>query len=161
MVKKITKEQAVAENAKRYFTGNACKKGHVVERYTKNSTCVKCAYEATTKWRSTGENRERYNEYQLDYNSRLRKTRKTATPFWTSTEAIEHIHRECKRLSQSMRMNFEVTYIIPLKHKTVCGLHTAENMEVSSISHRNLKGRRFNSSKESKELLKRLKDVGF
>jgi len=160
MVKKTTKEQAVAENAKRYYTGNACKKGHVAERYTKNSTCVKCAYETTTKWRSTGENRERYNEYQLDYNSRLRKAKKVATPSWMNTKAIEHVYRECGRLSQTMRMNFEVTYIIPLKHRMVCGLHTAENMEVSSMSHRNLKGRRFNSSKESKELLKKLKSAG-
>lgn len=35
--------EAEAQGAARYFTGRACKRGHVAERYTKGRDCVVCA----------------------------------------------------------------------------------------------------------------------
>lgn len=40
----ITREQAYAIEAKRYFTGRPCKKGHISERYTSNGVCCACLF---------------------------------------------------------------------------------------------------------------------
>jgi hypothetical protein len=40
---------ARASGAPRYFTGVPCKSGHVVERITKNGTCVECIREIQTR----------------------------------------------------------------------------------------------------------------
>jgi hypothetical protein len=41
-MKVISWSEAKATGAKRYFTGNACKHGHVSERFTCNRECVAC-----------------------------------------------------------------------------------------------------------------------
>lgn len=38
----ISRKDAKANNSKTYFTGIACKNGHIAERYTGNGTCVDC-----------------------------------------------------------------------------------------------------------------------
>lgn len=38
----ITREQAYKMNRKRFFTGKACKHGHVAERFVTTGGCVKC-----------------------------------------------------------------------------------------------------------------------
>jgi hypothetical protein len=38
----IAKEKAIAEGAVKYFTGIACKNGHISDRYTVNGDCVEC-----------------------------------------------------------------------------------------------------------------------
>lgn len=41
----VTKEQAIEEGLTRYFTGKPCKRGHIAERSTNDSTCVQCIAE--------------------------------------------------------------------------------------------------------------------
>ncbi len=43
----VTREDAVAQGLRRYFTGKACKSGHVAERVTVSATCVECMRVAT------------------------------------------------------------------------------------------------------------------
>ena len=38
----ITRQEAKEKGLKRYFTGNACKYGHCVERYASNGKCIVC-----------------------------------------------------------------------------------------------------------------------
>ena len=38
----ITREQALATNKSRYFTGKACKHGHIAERSVANGSCSEC-----------------------------------------------------------------------------------------------------------------------
>lgn len=38
----ITREQALTTNKSRYFTGKACKHGHIAERSTVNGVCIEC-----------------------------------------------------------------------------------------------------------------------
>lgn len=42
-LKNAAKQRAIAEGAARYMTGKPCSKGHVAERYVKNSLCVECS----------------------------------------------------------------------------------------------------------------------
>ncbi len=39
----ITRQEAIAQGLKRYFTGEPCKYGHIAERQCSNSTCFACA----------------------------------------------------------------------------------------------------------------------
>ena len=45
----VTREQAIASGAKRYFTGEPCSRGHVVERNVNSGACVECARENAAK----------------------------------------------------------------------------------------------------------------
>ncbi|ABO60569.1 hypothetical protein LA345_38770 (plasmid) [Burkholderia vietnamiensis] len=38
----ITREQAAEQGLTRYFTGEACRNGHIAERNTKSRRCVEC-----------------------------------------------------------------------------------------------------------------------
>ena len=38
----VTRAEAEAAGAKRYFTGKLCPKGHIAERYTTKGTCIAC-----------------------------------------------------------------------------------------------------------------------
>lgn len=46
----ISYEDAKAANLPRYFTGIACRKGHIAERTTIGRNCVKCQQERSAKW---------------------------------------------------------------------------------------------------------------
>lgn len=42
MPKVLTRAEAIASGATRYYTGKPCKNGHVAERYTLHGPCVEC-----------------------------------------------------------------------------------------------------------------------
>jgi dsDNA-specific endonuclease/ATPase MutS2 len=42
--------EAISKGAKKYFTGRACKSGHVAERRTSNGNCVVCEAEKHRRW---------------------------------------------------------------------------------------------------------------
>ena len=45
-MKIVTREEAIDKGLKTYYTGEACKRDHVCERYTLNSVCVMCNAES-------------------------------------------------------------------------------------------------------------------
>lgn len=45
----ISRKEALARGLKRYFTGAACKYGHICERYVRQATCAVCENEKTKK----------------------------------------------------------------------------------------------------------------
>jgi hypothetical protein len=63
MTKIITRADALSKGLKRYFTGEACRKGHVGERYVRDARCVECSYIAAAAWRSTQEGRAYHAAY--------------------------------------------------------------------------------------------------
>jgi hypothetical protein len=42
----INRQQARDRSLKRYFTGGACKRGHVAQRLTSNGNCIECTKDA-------------------------------------------------------------------------------------------------------------------
>ena len=40
---KITRKEAIEQGLTHYFTGKACKRGHVAKRFVKGQLCVDCA----------------------------------------------------------------------------------------------------------------------
>lgn len=45
----ISRKEALDRGLLRYFTGKSCENGHISERYTKNSACIKCLREHNLK----------------------------------------------------------------------------------------------------------------
>jgi hypothetical protein len=61
----------------------------------------------------------------------------TQTPTWANREAIDAIYAEARR------MNMTVDHIVPLRGKTVCGLHVECNLQLLSREDNSRKGNRF------------------
>jgi hypothetical protein len=83
----ITRADALSKGAKRYFTGLACKRGHIAERLVSAHGCVECRRErsaapegracvrkSTAKWRNTPEGKAKERAYE-EANREARKER--------------------------------------------------------------------------------------
>jgi predicted transcriptional regulator len=55
----LTRAEAKAAGATRYFTGIPCQNGHVDERYTKSGACLSCLPDIRGRYRASG-SRGRY-----------------------------------------------------------------------------------------------------
>jgi hypothetical protein len=75
----ITRDGARALGLKRFFTGEPCKHGHVVERYVRGGGCVECVREQKREWRTADlekvreEERERARRYRAADPERARE----------------------------------------------------------------------------------------
>jgi len=56
-----------------------------------------------------------------------------ATPSWANKEAISALYKEAESISKFANIKFEVDHIIPLKGKSVCGLHVEDNLRIISM----------------------------
>ena len=56
----VTRQHAILNGLKKYFTGNPCLRGHISERYTSSNKCFLCNYLDNIEWKK--ENPERTKE---------------------------------------------------------------------------------------------------
>ena len=61
----ITADEAAKKGFKKYFTGVACKNGHICERWVCDATCAECAKIKTKKYQQ--KNKERLSVYKKEY----------------------------------------------------------------------------------------------
>lgn len=175
----ISRKEAKARGLARYFTGVACRHGHIAERLVSNWVCMVCACEkahrqyvtdpegreakkaADQKRRAYFEryrkqHRDRYINHAVQWReknqdhakalakewkaankdkisaseARRHATKRNATPAWSEREAIEAIYALCQFMTTSTGVLHHVDHIVPLRGKTVCGLHVAANLQV-------------------------------
>ena len=62
--------------------------------------------------------------------SRRRAAIKSAIPRWFDRAEVLRIYRECERISSVTDIEHQVDHIVPLRAKTVCGLHWHGNLQV-------------------------------
>lgn len=92
------------------------------------------------KWRKANLDKHAAKE------NKRRASKLKATPSWLSTEQLRQIEVEyalSKWCTEVMNTPYHVDHIVPLKGKTVCGLHVPWNLQVISASANLSKGNRY------------------
>jgi len=64
------------------------------------------------------------------------------TPPWADREKIAAVYRECKRLSRETGITHTVDHVLPLRGRTVSGLHVHENLQILTWRENFRKGAR-------------------
>ena len=73
MTATITRAEAKARGLRHYFTGKACRNGHVARRQLSNGTCIQCQDATRVKYRSDPVKRSRETAGHRDWNDRNRE----------------------------------------------------------------------------------------
>jgi len=138
---------ALASNAPYYHTGKICKHGHIAKRRTEKGSCVQCdTMHANIKNRKTIKQARNDNNTTFwpvkpcrNGHFSIRRTSKNACKACDKMNA--HLRRAIELRAipawenpKSIKKLYEYTpgyaldHIIPLKGKTVCGLHCSDNL---------------------------------
>lgn len=97
----------------------------------------KKAAERLAAWKKA--HRAKCNASLADY--KFRKVK--ATPTWANEFFIEEIYDLAQRRTKMLGVPWEVDHIIPLRSKTVCGLHVEHNLQVIPAVLNKQKGNRY------------------
>jgi hypothetical protein len=62
--------------------------------------------------------------------ARRRATRMSAMPPWTNAKDMRAVYKQAQRLTADTGIKHHVDHIVPLRGKTVCGLHVVWNLQV-------------------------------
>lgn len=77
----------------------------------------------------------------------VRHRMKKFTPRWADQEAIDRIYSEARRLSDETGIQYHVDHVVPLKGRSVTGLHVANNLQILSAYQNQRKWNRLEESK--------------
>lgn len=113
----------------------------------------KRATERARKCRQRNRERERSNQkayYERHRDRVIQRTvernKKHRTPPWANQEAIAIIYAEARRLTKETGEPHHVDHIIPLRGKTVSGLHVETNMQILTEQENKMKSNHFITS---------------
>lgn len=83
---------------------------------------------------SQKENSRRYrekNKEKILIRNRQREIAEiTAIPLWADKKSIAEIYITARRVTKETGIEHHVDHIIPLRGKTVCGLHVENNLQI-------------------------------
>ena len=137
---------AIAAGAPTYRSGKPCASGHLCERRTSNGWCIECEVKRNVSGqrRTPGLDRaELSKRWRQQHPERNRaKSRKYAAermrriPPWADIKAIERFYISCPK-------GWHVDHQIPLRGKTVSGLHVETNLQYLPAVANMKKGNRF------------------
>jgi len=166
----VSRSEALATGQPRYFTGLACKNGHVGERYVASKTCCVCANAAANKAKDKDrakyvktsvewakQNPAKTLEYHRKYRLRrpgqrnlwtmnYRSAKDERTPSWLSGAEqfeLECVYTYCAAL-RKVGLDYHVDHVVPLRGQRVSGLHVPWNLQVIPGRENTRKGNVFN-----------------
>lgn len=119
-----------------YFTGIPCKHGHITTRYTSTGTCTACTKNQANNWQKNHP-AKKYESSMARHTKKLQRT-----PSWLNDGhrlEIESIYKYCSAL-RSCGLDYHVDHIVPLRGKTVSGLHAPWNLQVIHATENLQKG---------------------
>ena len=116
----------------KFFNGNKCSKGHSGLRYVCNNSCAECATEQRKEAnkRNNPIRGHRYKQANI-----LRNDKDTQ-------KQLSAIYDAARGMRKEFDADLHVDHIVPLKGKSVCGLHVPWNLRITSAI--------FNHSKNNK-----------
>jgi hypothetical protein len=116
----------VEASQKKYVKANRAKRAAATKAWIKANPEKHAA--AKRAWDE--ENRAKLSAYS----ARWRRDCRQATPPWADFEAILRFYEEAQRLTLETGIPHHVDHVIPIKGKTVCGLHVQTNLRVITAS---------------------------
>lgn len=123
----------IAARMKTYYSDNRKYLCDVQKTYYATNRDVVIVQHATYR----KSNRARTNTYVSNY----RASKLNATPSWVDNDAIVGMH-ELVTLFKRAGILLHVDHIVPLRGKTVCGLHCEDNLQLLSEHDNTSKGNR-------------------
>lgn len=80
------------------------------------------------------QNPQKWRAYMAEY-ARLRSAHlKQAQPPWADRKKIRDVYLACQMISEMSGVPHHVDHIVPLRGKTVCGLHIETNLQILTAS---------------------------
>jgi hypothetical protein len=104
--------------------------------------------ERNHKWRDQNKEwvaayNKQYRELYPDvlaFQARLyEQVKKQACPVWAKQDKIREIYKQARFLTKKTGVLYTVDHIIPLRGKTVCGLHVENNLQILTKSENSRK----------------------
>lgn len=127
------------ETARKWAKENPEKRREAWERYRREKIETARTNEAAYRERNREVCNARIREWKgknkplLAYYSRTRHAaRRNAIPAWADLEAIKKVYEEAASRREKTGQDWHVDHIVPLKGKTVCGLHCEANLQIIS-----------------------------
>lgn len=130
-----SRADAILCNSSHFYTGEPCRYGHFRPRITSNSRCLDCNTESNRRSQKRPESRMLRKEVMKRYrktpngksvykkhHTAYRISKLNAFPPWGSKSQIDDFILSCPE-------GYHVDHILPLKGKSVCGLHVLENLQ--------------------------------
>ena len=126
--------EAVSARKKAYDAANAAAKAESFRRWRQ----ANADHLAREKSRWAQENPEKVRAAS----ARRRTAQLRATPPWSDRAAIEAIYQAAVDLERATGIRHHVDHIVPLRGRTVCGLHVPANLRVIPAAENQAKGNR-------------------
>lgn len=138
--------EAMQKGEKHYFTGVPCKYGHLSLRHVKCKSCLKCKEIASAKQREKESLEEKEKRLEKSrnwfsknkhmrsvYEAQYQNAKVKRTPKWLSEDdkwMIEEIYDLASIRTKMFGFLWHVDHVVPIRGKTVSGLHVPENLQV-------------------------------
>ena len=154
----LTRSEAIAVGAKRYFNGKPCPRGHIDERMVSTWRCVAChrrdkreskrAHYAADpeRFRSAGKRDYQAHAARYKLNAVIKQRRaKRATLRCVAAAKLAAVYKERDRMTAITGILHHVDHIYPLAPSdgSFCGLHVPWNLQVITAEANLKKGSRY------------------
>jgi hypothetical protein len=121
----ITRQQALAQGLRHYFTGEPCRNGHVSIRGTRKWNCLECDRNHKAKERQRDPERVRANERRTA--AKHRKSRLQATQRWR-----ERNQDRLKYYGQAFRIRYRTDAEFRAQKQAVYNLHAQKQRDLKT-----------------------------